>query len=62
MYLHHVLAPLGDSRANDLLAAAHRLLHTLAGRFADVVPPEAFLRNVSGRREITEAWEAGRGG
>ena len=61
MYLHHVLAPLGDSRANDLLATAHGLLHTLAGRFADVVPPEAFLRNASGRREITEAWESGRG-
>ena len=58
LFLHRVLAPRGDSRANALLAAASQNLEALADRFSELVPRDQFMRDTAVRRELGDALAA----
>jgi len=47
-----------DSRAQDVLAEAHRLLQERAAKIGDEELRRSFLENVTAHREVIEAWES----
>jgi tetratricopeptide (TPR) repeat protein len=51
-----VLRANNDSRAGEVLDAAHRLLQERARRIEDVELRRSFLENVAAHREIVEEW------
>ena len=60
---YRVLRANGDSRAQDILEAAHSLLQEGAARIGDEGERRSFLENVAAHREIVGAYaERKRGG
>lgn len=54
--LHQVLRSAGDSRAAEILTAAHSLLHDLAGRIPTENLRRTFLENIPAHRAVTAAY------
>ncbi len=59
---HQALASVGDPRAADWLARAHRALMAQAQAIADPALRQGFLQNVPHHREIVAAWATGGAG
>ena len=55
---YRVLCATGDSRAQEILDTAHRLLQEWAARISDVAMSRSFLENVAAHREIVDAFLA----
>ena len=53
---YQVLAPTGDPRAAELLAAAHTELQSLAATITDAALRQSFLNSIPEHREIVAAW------
>ena len=60
--LQRALAPLGDRRADGLLASAYRALNEQADRLAEHVPRDEFMRSTMAARSLCAAWAAAQAG
>ncbi|WP_458232824.1 ATP-binding protein [Roseateles sp. P5_E8] len=60
--LYRALAPLGDPRADGLLASSYSALTARADLFAEYVPRDSFMQSTMVARGICEHWAAAQAG